>query len=195
MKTPLILVGGGGHCKAVIDVIESTNEYVIHGIIDNNLSGNVFGYPILGSDDLLPQLINDVQHAFVTIGQIKTPQIRVNLYNLLLELGYNIPIIVANSANVSRNATLSDGVIIMHGATVVAGAKIGANVIINNHALVDHDCTIGSDCHISTGAQLNGNVRVGDGCFVGSGAIIREGVHIGSNNFIAMGTLVVKNIE
>ena len=30
----ILLVGGGGHCISSIDVIESTNEYRIGGIID-----------------------------------------------------------------------------------------------------------------------------------------------------------------
>ena len=195
MKTPLILVGGGGHCKAVIDVIESTDEYVIEGILDNKQSGDIFGYPILGNDTLLPQLIASVQYALVTVGQVRTSQTRCNLNNLLLASGYKIPVIVANTANVSRYAELGAGVIIMHGATVVAGAKIGANVIVNNHALVDHDCIVGSNSHISTGAKLNGNVVIGERCFIGSGAIVRDGVRIGPGNFIAMGSLVVKNIE
>ena len=30
----IILIGGGGHCKSCIDVIENGNKYKIRGIID-----------------------------------------------------------------------------------------------------------------------------------------------------------------
>lgn len=33
MNKPLILIGGGGHCKSVIDVVESAG-YTILGIMD-----------------------------------------------------------------------------------------------------------------------------------------------------------------
>ena len=33
-KKQIILIGGGGHCKSCIDVIESTNEFSIAGIVD-----------------------------------------------------------------------------------------------------------------------------------------------------------------
>ena len=31
----IILIGGGGHCKAVIDVIEQEGKFRIAGIVDN----------------------------------------------------------------------------------------------------------------------------------------------------------------
>ena len=34
MKPKIILIGGGGHCKSVIDVIEEENKYIIAGIVD-----------------------------------------------------------------------------------------------------------------------------------------------------------------
>ena len=33
----IILIGGGGHCKSVIDVIEQENRFTIAGIIDKKL--------------------------------------------------------------------------------------------------------------------------------------------------------------
>jgi len=44
----IILFGGGGHCKSVIDVIESEGSYKIRGIIDKEemVGKNVLGYPM-----------------------------------------------------------------------------------------------------------------------------------------------------
>ena len=33
-KPEIILVGGGGHCKSCIDVIEAEGRFIIKGIID-----------------------------------------------------------------------------------------------------------------------------------------------------------------
>ena len=55
----IILIGGGGHCKSVIDVIEQEGKFQIAGIIDKqgNIS-KVLGYPIIGNDDLKNYLMN-----------------------------------------------------------------------------------------------------------------------------------------
>lgn len=191
---PLLLVGGGGHCRSAIDVIESCGNFLINGIVDNNLSGSMLGYPVLGGDDSLEKIFSNIKHAFVTVGQVKSPEIRIRIYERLLAVGYSLPTIIANSASFSKHAIVEQGSILMHGTVVVSGTKVGANVIINNHALIDHDCTIGDHCHISTGVKINGNVLVGKNCFIGSGAIVREGVHIGPDSFVAMGSVVTKSL-
>lgn len=194
MTTPLVLIGGGGHCRALIDVIESRNDFFIEGIIDDCLSGNIFGYPILGGDAILPEIFPKVQSAVIAVGQIKTPNPRVKLYKKLLDLGYQLPIIISAFARFSKYATIRSGSTVMHGAVVLAGVQVGSNVIINNQALIEHDCVIGDNCHISTGAILNGGVEVGKNCFIGSGTIVREGVCIGNGSVIAMGSIVTKSM-
>jgi len=195
MKTPLILIGGGGHCRSAIDVIESRDEFCIKGIVDDRLSGEIFGYPILGGDAVLPEILSDVPYALVTVGQIRSPQIRISLYEYLLRLGYGLPTIIAASARISKYSNIGAGSIVMHGAVVIAGAAIGPNAIINNQALIDHDCIVGANCHISTGVRLNGGVMVGDDCFIGSGTIVREGVQIGAGSFVPMGSLVTQDLS
>ena len=58
-KPDLILIGGGGHCKSCIDVIEMQDKYKIAGIVDlpNNIGDKVLGYPIIACDADLDELI------------------------------------------------------------------------------------------------------------------------------------------
>ena len=53
---PLILVGGGGHCKSVIEAAESMG-LAIGGILDllENVGGRILGYPVIGTDDDIPR--------------------------------------------------------------------------------------------------------------------------------------------
>ena len=37
MKEKILLIGGGGHCKVVIDAVNTIGMYSIEGIIDNKL--------------------------------------------------------------------------------------------------------------------------------------------------------------
>ena len=192
----LILIGGGGHCHSCIDVIELSNTYKIKGIIESNKSQKrkVMGYPVLGCDKDLQYIIKNNKNIFITLGQIKKPEIRIKLFNLLKKNKINIPIIISPKAYVSKHSLIEDGTIIMHFACINANVKIGQNCIINSKALIEHDSQIGNNCHISTGARINGSVIIGNNVFIGSGAIIHQGVSIKSKSIIGAGKIIKKNI-
>ena len=191
----LLLIGGGGHCHSCIDVVEATEIYQIRGVIQPKESSNlVLNYPVIGSDEDLPQLLENSKTALITVGQIKTSKTRVRLFRLLKQLGAEFPVIISPKAYCSKHSVIGDGSIIMHGATVNAGTQIGNNCIVNSQALVEHDVEIGDHCHISTGALVNGNVTIGKGSFVGSGTVIKEGIKVGENVIIGAGQLVLQNL-
>jgi sugar O-acyltransferase (sialic acid O-acetyltransferase NeuD family) len=190
MKPEIILVGGGGHCNSCIDVIEQENKFQIAGIVDKHKYGEyVLGYPVLGCDKDLADLRKTYEYALVTIGQIKTPTIRIKLYQELVLLGFSLPVIISPRAYVSKHAVIFDGSVVMHDAVINAQASIGSNCIINTKALIEHDSKIGSHCHISTGAIVNGGVIVGNGVFIGSNAVVRHSVQINDNFFIRAASL------
>ena len=86
----ILLIGGGHHCKSCIDVIEQQGVYEIAGIIDkpSDLGKKVLDYTIIGSDDDLPNLRNEFDYAFVTIGQIRTADLKIKLYNMLKKIDF-----------------------------------------------------------------------------------------------------------
>jgi sugar O-acyltransferase (sialic acid O-acetyltransferase NeuD family) len=186
----IILIGGGGHCKSCIDVIESTKEYKINGILDivEKKGTKVLGYEIIGNDNDIEKLKNT--YCFlITIGFIEHPNKRVPILDLLRKHGADMETIISPNAIVSTYAKIGKGSIIMHHALVNAGAVIGENCIINSKALVEHDCIVEDNVHISTGVILNGGVRVGSNTFIGSGAIIVQNTHIRTGSFIKANTL------
>ena len=193
MKTEIILIGGGGHCKACIDVIEKTGQFQITGIIDK-IEQRVLGYPFVASDDELPLVTRQSNKLLITIGQIKSPEKRLRIYERIMKLGGNLAKVVSPLAYVSRHARIGKGTIVMHGAVVNAGADIGENCIINTRAIVEHDVAIESHCHISTGAVANGNVKIGSRTFVGSQTVIKENVRIGSGCTLSAGVRIMKNV-
>ena len=193
----ILLIGAGGHARSCIDVIECDNKFLIAGLVDKKEgnSASSYGYSIIGNDDDLNILINDYKYAHITIGQIKSPNTRKNLFAQLKSIGFKLPVIISPNAYVSEHANVSEGTIVMHDAVINSGANIGANCIINTKSLVEHDVTIGNDCHISTGSILNGNVSVGNGTFIGSGAIILNEIKIGSNCIIGAGATIKRSIS
>lgn len=188
----MILIGAGGHAHACIDVIEQHDQYQIAGLVGmtEEMHTHHLGYKVIAADDDLPELAKTYQYAFIAVGQIQTPDRRIRLYQRATELGFQLPVIIAPTAHVSRHATIGVGSIVMHGAIVNAGARVGNNCIINTRALVEHDTTVEDHCHISTGAILNGDVHIGAGGFVGSGSIIKEGVSLAKGCVVGMGLSV-----
>ena len=190
MKPKLILIGGGGHCKSCIDVIEQENKFIIAGIVDINRSiSDLLGYRLLGHDDDLAKLKLSYDYALITIGQIKTPAIRIRLLDYVKSLGFKLPTIISPRAYVSKHAKIGGGTIVMHDALINAGAIVGDNCIINTKSLIEHDAVIENNCHISTGAVINGGVIVKHGSFVGSNAVTKESVDTKENDFIKAGSL------
>jgi sugar O-acyltransferase (sialic acid O-acetyltransferase NeuD family) len=190
MKPKLILIGGGGHCASCIDVIEQEGKFEIAGIVDGAITaGTLLGYSILGGDNSLEQLRSDCAYALVTVGQIKSPSVRVRLYDRAKSLGFKLPTIISPRAYVSRHATIGEGTIIMHDALINSRAVIGNNCIINTKALIEHDGFVEDNCHISTAATVNGGSLIRQGTFMGSNSVTREGVQTRENDFIKAGAL------
>ena len=196
-KPEIILIGGGGHCLSCIEVIESMSEFQIAGIIDSKskIGDEILGYKIIGCDDDLRILRNKYDYALISIGQMESVTIRKKLFNLLKELGYILPVIMASTAYVSRNSVIGEGSIVMHQSIVNSLSRIGKNCIINTRALIEHGTIVGDFCHISTNAVLNGNVSVGDECFIGSNTTFANGLSVVSDVFIGANSLITKNIK
>jgi len=192
MKPKILLIGGGGHCKSIIDVIEAEGTYTIAGIIDQKecIGQKVLGYEIIGCDDDLEELFIHSKHAVITVGQIKSPDIRIKIFNTLKSIGYQLPAIISPFAYISKHSTIDEGTIIMHHALINVGVKIGRNCIINSKALIEHDATIEDHCHISTGAIVNGGTVVGQGTFFGSNAVSKEYAIVAEKSFIKAGSVV-----
>ncbi len=193
---PLVVVGGGGHALACLDVLECVKAFRIAGIVDPALpAGSLYGgYPVLGGDEALEGLAATCPCALVGVGQIKSPRVRIRLYETLRQLGFSLPSVVSPLAYLSPHAALGEGSLVMHHAVVNTGAAIGKNAILNTGAIIEHECRIGDHCHIAVGAVLCGNVTVGDGAFIGAGAVCRQGVSIGAGAVVGCGVRVIEDV-
>jgi sugar O-acyltransferase (sialic acid O-acetyltransferase NeuD family) len=156
---------------------------------------NVLVYSVIGTDADLAELIKIFPNVLITLGQIKSPNRRMELFNMLKQMGAHFPVIKSPLAYASPHAQVGEGTIVMHHALINAGARIGRNCIINTKALVEHDAVIEDHCHISTGAVVNGGVKIGSGSFFGSGAVSKEYTSIPANSFIKANSLISKNDE
>ena len=194
MKKPLILVGGGGHCKSVMDAAESAG-YSILGVLDmpEEVGKEILSTKVIGTDDDIPAYVGKAEFV-ITVGFIKNPATRIKLYNRIKEVGGKLATIIASTAYVSKYATIGEGTVVMHHAFVNAGARVGCNVILNTFTDIEHDAVIGDQCHISTGTMVNGDCKVGNNCFIGSQSVLANGISIGDDIIVGAGSLVRKSI-
>ncbi len=193
----LILIGGGGHCKVVIDAIRKAGLYNIYGIADTDPSRKeVLGIPVIGDDDSLLKIYNSgVKNAVIAIGSVGDPSLRMKLYEKIKKIGFNLPTIIHTSSIIAEDVKIEEGTFIAAGTVINTGTKIGKNVIINTSSSIDHDCQLGDFVHIAPGVTLSGGVKVGEGTHIGTGANIIQYLNIGKGCIIKAGALVRNNLQ
>lgn len=182
IPSEIIVYGGGGHGKSVIDTILAQGIYNIHGIVDDGLDPNtsVMGIPVFGNSQILPDLFaRGIRQAANAVGGIGDISSRIKIFQLLAEQGFVCPPIIHPSAVVERSTQISSGVQIFPQAYIGSEVSLGFGVIVNTGAVVSHDCKLDTFANISPGAILAGGVTIGQGTLVGMGVTINLGVSIG----------------
>lgn len=188
-----IIIGGGGHAKVVMDIIQKMGTCELVGFTDNEEHQEMCGVPYLGDDSVLPSLLDKgVTRFCVGVGDNR---IRKKLFYKLLSIGFTPTNVISPNAYISPYAKLGQGIVIMPGAVVNSHSVIGDNVIINTLSGVDHDCRVSSHAHIAPGVSLTGNVTVGEGAFLGTGSKVIPGVNIGEWSTIGAGAVVLSDIS
>lgn len=194
MARPLILIGGGGHCKSVIEACRSCGRKII-GIFDvkEKIGQHVLDVPIIATEDDILRYVDDVEF-IITVGFIKDPTIHNRILALVRSVGGRLGTVIASTAHVSPYSEIGRGTVVLHGACINAAAKVGENVIVNTLSNIDHDVVVEDNCHISTCATVNGKSKIGRNTFIGSQAVVCQCVEICENVVIGAGGIVIKDI-
>lgn len=192
----LVLIGGGGHCKSVIDSIDKNMyEDIVITDKDNSVLEEIMGVRIAGDDDVLAELmLKGYKKAFITVGFIKDNTLRHKLYDVTEVLDYDLINVIDKTAIVSEKAHLDKGIFIGKGVIINAECKIGKMAIINTGSIVEHECIIGEHSHIAGGTILCGNVHVGTDTFIGAGCRIIQNLTIGNNCIIGAGSIILSDV-
>ena len=189
----ILIYGGGGHGKSLIDLIRALHTFEVAGILDDNLPVNskIMGIPVLGGAELLPKLhAQGTRLAVNAVGGIGNVHIRVQVFHHLAEAGFGCPTLVHPTAYIEPSATLATGVQVFPHAYVGSEVKVGFGSIINTGAIVSHDCSIDEVVNISPGAILAGGVKVGREALIGMGATINLYTNIGAGSIVGNGATV-----
>ncbi|MBF0489157.1 MAG: acetyltransferase [Candidatus Omnitrophica bacterium] len=197
MKSRLLLIGAGGHCRVILDLLLQTKKYSVSGILDlkERVGDEVLGVPIIGTDLDLPKFYKKgIRYCFISVGSIGSPRVRIKLQKLAQEAGFIFPNIIHPSALISPRVSIGEGNFIAPRVIVNVNSNIGNHCILNTGAILEHDCQIGDFVHIAPGVVLSGGISVGDQAHIGTGSIVRQSLKIGSKSIIGAGSVVTKDI-
>lgn len=195
MSLPVIILGGGGHSRVLIDIL--SEQVLIKGITvadPTTQDAPIKENPIIGGDQEILRyscreivLVNGIGIAESTLK-------RKQIFETYKAAGYSFIQVIHRSVIVSSDVRLAEGVQLMAGSIIQPGSQIGLNTLINTQASVDHDCLVGAHVHIAPGATLCGGVTVGNGALIGAGATILQGIRIGTNSLVGAGSVVTKDV-
>ncbi len=193
----IIIYGGGGHGKSLIDLIRVASLYPILGIVDDGLPPGslVNGIKVLGGSGILDLLMtHGVHQAANAVGGIGNIASRINVFEALRKAGFSCPSLVHPAAFIEPSAVLAEGAQVFPHGYVGSEATIGYGVIVNTGAIVSHDCLVGDYVNLSPGAILAGEVTVGKATLVGMGVTVNLRVKIGEQARIGNGATVKQDV-
>ena len=195
MKHKIIVIGGGGHARLIINTIKKLDNYEILGYTDFTNKGLLLGVKYLGDDKVLLDIVKEHKNckAVIGIGNKEISNTRQKIYKMLEEIGFDLPVIISKNAIVNEEVNIGEGTVILEKALINVSSNIGRCVIINTGAIVEHDCKIGNFVHMSVGAIIGGEVKVDDNSIIGVGAKVIQGKSVGKNIIIGAGSIVIKN--
>lgn len=198
MKQNIIVVGGGGHAKVIIDAVRNEGAFTVKGIVDPKFpkGSQIHGAEVIGGDEVLKELYSSgVRHAIIGIGTVGHYEVKQRVYEKLKACGFTLPVVRHPSSVVAADVTIGAGTFIAAGVIINPGVIIGENVIVNTGASIDHDCSIGDYTHISPGAILCGDIKAGREVHIGAGAVVLQNVRIADKAFVKAASLVKEDIK
>ena len=182
---PFALFGGGGHARAVRDVLDRAGGRVSYVVAAGSEFDDV---EIVASDeDGIARALKESMPALLGIGD---QQIRRDVAGRLRSAGILLPPLVATSATVSASASIGDATVVMEHAHVGPRAHIGRACVVNTSAIVEHDVDLGDGVFIAPGAILLGHVRCAESVMVGAGAVVLPGRLLDAGAVVAAGAVV-----
>jgi UDP-perosamine 4-acetyltransferase len=188
---PVLVLGGGGHAKPVIEALRA-GGLAVAGILDDARHEALLGAPWLGTMAALAGLARTgIEQAVVAIGD---NALRSRLAEACRAAGLDLPPLVHPAAMISPSASVEAGAQVMARAVVGPLARIGPLALVNTGAIVEHDVAIGEAAHVAPGAVLCGGASLGARALLGAGAVVRPGARIGAAALVLPGAAVGQDV-
>jgi len=193
----VLMIGAGGHARAVFDVIKSENRYRMVGLIDSfQKPGTIcFGCTVLGEEADIPRICSElnVAHVVIAIGDNFQRQAMANRIKQVLPI-IKLISTVHPSAVISSDVKIGDGTVIMPGVTIISGSSIAEGCVLNTASSLDHDGRMDSWSSLGPGVITGGYLRLGERASICLGSVVKDRISIGRDTVVGMGAVVTRNM-
>jgi sugar O-acyltransferase (sialic acid O-acetyltransferase NeuD family) len=186
----VVLVGAGGHAKAVIEGLQAQGADIV-GYVDRRKADWLRVRQYERDEEFSDQDAAVV----IGLGGVTPDELsrRAALAAAWKLRGFRLPAVVHPNAIVSRSAQIGEGAQVLAGAIVQPDARVGDAVIVNTGAIVEHDATIGGGSHVAPGAKILGAATVGQSCMIGAGAVVLPMTCVPDRSLVAAATRWERN--
>lgn len=201
MTEQLVVIGGGGFGREVLDVVDAINlehavtgapRYEVVAVLDDGepdpATLEPYGVDVRPVDalDVMPAEVGYV----VAIG---SPRVRRQLDERFR--GRPCPVLVHPSATMGRAVDIGDGSVICAGVRLTNNIRLGRHAHLNLNATIGHDVRLGDFVTVSPLVALSGYVALGDEVMVGTGATLNPGLTVGAGAVIGSGAALLRDVE
>ena len=191
-KSPLVIIGAGGHARVVLDIAQSLNRPVAAFVDEHELLTPLDGVPVLKSIQMLTLGLERYEYIVAIGDNFVRARVTESLITAVPQIRFAT--LVHPRATIARTSFLDPGTVVMAGAVVNPGSRVGRHCIINTRASLDHDNEIGNFSSLAPGCVTGGNVRVGDFSAISLGASVIHGITIGTHSIVGAGAVVVEDV-
>ncbi|WP_438712197.1 acetyltransferase [Aquimarina muelleri] len=192
----IVVIGASGHAKVIIEIVETSKDYQIYGLIDTykEKGQRILNYEIVGTEHDIPDLVNKgVNKGIIAIGDNWN---RLLIQKKIKKISPNFQFItvIHPTAIVSPSVKIGQGTVILASVVVNAEAEIGDFCILNTGASFGHDSSVKNFSSIAPGVTVGGNVSIDICTAISLGANIIQGITIGKHSIVGAGSLVLNSI-
>jgi len=191
----VIIIGAGSTASNVVEILRQNRVFEVVGLIDISMSDKeIDGIKVIGTHSILSDLYgkDGIVNVIIAIGD---NLIREKHFFKLRQIGYNFVNAIHNSAIISENVKLGEGVIIEAGVIIERDAVIGDNVYISSGTMIKTKAAIGNNVYLGPGVIVDGETIIKKNCRINGRAYITNRAVVGKNAVVPVGKIIEKNIK
>jgi sugar O-acyltransferase (sialic acid O-acetyltransferase NeuD family) len=195
----VIMLGGGGFAREVLDTIDVINTQTENSIspvgfvydgAGKDAGKLIHGIPVLGDLSYLKSVdFNEVS----LVAAIGRPVWRRKMVEEAKKMGGKFMSIIHPTATLSKWARIGEGAIMQRFCIVMPDAVIGDFFISNGFVGIGHDAVIGDYVHMNPHVVISGGTVIGNDVFIGLRATVLTS-RIGDGAVIGACALVTKDV-
>lgn len=203
MTVQLVVIGGGGMGRCVLDLVDAVNaarapgqpaDFDVLGVVDDGAIDEELlsrrGVRFLGGVSQIDNLPLEIGYV---IG-IANCAVKARLDARLRSSGRLSPVIVHPNVHLGADVEIDPGSLVCSHVSIENHVRLGRHVHVNQNSTVGHDSALGDYSTVSPLVAVSGAVTMGEGTFVGTTSGIRQGVSLGEYATVGMGSTVLNDV-